>query len=435
MALMHGDAGISRRRLLQLGIGVGGAVALSGCAGFGLGRTSSGTLDVAWWGGGERAEVHEKALRLFEERNPGITIKPQFADQGPFFERLTTAAAAGNLPDVFWLTSAYLPRYAGAGHLLNLEPHFGKTIDVSHIPETTRASGRIGDGVYGLTYGVNSPCMITNDARLDEAGVDFSKVQTWDDLAAAGAEVTDPSSSRYGIVDTTLNDDQRAFEAWVRQSGSEFFTAQGKIGFTADHLASWWTYWDGMRKAGTIPPPDFQVESDAAHWTAGTIVTGAVAIRPSDATHLEVAQPLTEDPLSIHGYPLNRDGADDWEYTSATYLAIDGKTANVEAATKLMNFLVNDVDSVRLTQVTMGVPTSTQVLRQVLPEMNPARQKVVEYVLGVVEGDGRVMPLKPEGAEQVIASIRRAAQEVAYGRQSITDAAAKVIADVPGTLR
>lgn len=429
-------ARLTRRSLLGLGLGLG-ALAATGCAGFTPGgdKQAANTIDVAWWGGTDRAEVHEAALKLFGERHPDVTITSQFADQGPYFERLATSAAAGNLPDVFWLTDTYLGRYANSGNLLNLDTHFGKAINVDDIGTASVDYGRTDKGVFGLTSHFNGQAVLTNAPMLEKRGVDYATVKSWTDLTEAGGELTDAKAGVYGLNDPTLREDQRGFEAWVRQAGAEMFSPEGGLGFTADHLGDWLAYWDKLRKAKTIPPADMQTESDAGGWTSDMFVTNKAAIRLSSATHLAVAQALTKTPLAINTYPADADASKDWGFFTALFLAADAKVGNPDVAAQLVDFLVNDVEAAKITQITMGVPAAAPVSKAILPLLDETQQKVVGHVVEEMGYPRRPTPIKPEGSEQLITAIRRASQEVAYGRQAVNDAAKQVIAEAPNYLK
>ena len=59
-------------------------------------------------------------IRDFEEENPGIKVRFQQLTWEYGTDKLLTSMAAGNPPDVFELGTTWLPKFAGAGELLDI---------------------------------------------------------------------------------------------------------------------------------------------------------------------------------------------------------------------------------------------------------------------------------------------------------------------------
>lgn len=423
---------VSRRGFLGLGLGLGASVGLASCGGFRRsGRDEvAGNLQVAVWGGSDRADVYQQALGLFESANPEATARLQIADFAPYFERLTTQAAAGNLPDLFWINDTNFGRYAQSDALLNLEPMLGDVIDVSGIGDAGVQEGRVGDGVFGLPSHYNGQAVLTNNAVLKERGVDFGSISGWDDLAAAGVELTDSASGFFGLTDPTLGVTQRPFEVWVRQAGAELFNDEGGLGFDAAVLADWLSFWQRLRKDGVVPDPSAQIETDWERhgWENDLLVTGRSAVRLASASHHKVVQELTDIPIGINNYPVPRGAPDDWRFLTVLLLCVGGNTASAEVTASLLDFLLNDTEAAKITKLSMGAPSSSQVSKAMLPKLNDLESTFVEYMLTEMSQPRRPVPLKPEGSAELNGALSRASEQVAYGRTSIGDAAETVIA-------
>src|SRR4051794_27814776 len=106
---------VNRRRFLQLvgvgALGAAGTTALAACGG-----GSDGTeIRYAWWGDTVRQQKYGAALDAFIEQNPGIEVRPEFADYDAFQERITVQTAGRDVPDVFWIPSPQVMSYQDAG--------------------------------------------------------------------------------------------------------------------------------------------------------------------------------------------------------------------------------------------------------------------------------------------------------------------------------
>lgn len=432
------NTAVSRRNFLGLSLAVTGAAALTGCQGFGGGssKPSSGTLSVAIWGDATRGDRYRKALALYKESHPEINADLQIADFAGHFERLTTQAAAKNLPDLFWMNDTNYGRYAKSGSLLNLQDMLGKQIDVSGIGDAGVASGRIADGVFGLPTHYNGQAILVNDAALKKAGINFSNVKTWDDLASAATDLTDPATGTYGLTDPTLGVTQRPLEVWIRQSGGELVTNDGKLGFDAALLTDWFTYWQRLREAKVIPAPALQLETDWERhgWDNDLLVKGQAGIRLASASHYKDVSKLTDIPIAMHEYIAKPDAPDDWRFLTVLLLCAGGNTASPEQTAELLDFLINNSEAAMITQTSMGVPSSPQLAENLLSELSDQEKTYVEYMVREMGYPRRPVPTKPEGLAQLNAAISKAGEEVAFGRTSAGNAAQNVVTEAGSIL-
>lgn len=401
---------------------------LAGCASGTADRPDQVDMTVAVWGGADRADLHQQVLDNFAEGQEGVTATLEFADRGPYFERLTTAAASRKLPDVFWLTDTYFGRYASAGALLDLTPYLGEEIDIDGIGENWRPYGQYEGSTYALASHFNGQAVLIDQEVFDERGIEYS-ARTWDELADLARELAIPEEGYYGIIDPTLGVTQRPFEAWVRQHGQELYNDEGQLGFDEEVLVDWWNFWSALRNEGVSPAPDIQIESEAQGFTNDLLVSREAAIRLSSATHLAQAGSLRDFGLSLQQYPELPDAPEDWRFYTALLLTAAANTPAPGAAAELINTLVNDTDAAEITQIDMGNPTPTAVSEAVLPLLTEVDQTVVTYLNEQQEFPSRATPVLPESSEQFTASLARFSQEVAYGRMTPEEAATALFED------
>lgn len=424
------SSSVSRRSFLGLGLGAAAAFGVAGCGGFSPQSSKpTGKLEVALWGGADRAKLYQSAIDLYAKRNTEIQAILQFADSAPYFERLTTAAAAGNLPDVFWMTDTNIGRYADAGALMDLNKYIGTTIKKDGIGDAGVDAGRNPKGVFGLPSHYNSQAILTDNDALAAKGIQFSQVKTWDDLAATAKQMANTSEGYFGLLDPTMGTSHRGFEAWVRQSGAELFTDEGKLGFDAALLGDWFDYWAKMRKEGTVPSATAQTESDSAGWTSDLMVKSKAAIRLASASHLGVVKGLRKGTIGLNSYPVASDATKDWWFFTPILVCVSAKTGNPDAAADMVNFFINDTEAAGLTQTSMGTPSVPDVAKSLTPKLKEDQALVVNQVLREMENPRRRVPVKPEGSDKLNSALTRIGQEIAYERTSVADGSRAVVAD------
>ncbi len=171
---------------LGLAIGLGGAA-----------TTAAGELTIATVNNGHMIEM-QKLTSVFEEANPGITVKWVTLEEGVLRQRVTTdISTKGGQFDVMTIGMYEAPIWGERGWLEPLE--FGADYGVDDILPAMRG-GLSHDGtLYAAPfYGESSMVMYRKDL-LDAAGMDMPDNPTWGHVQDAAAAMTDRDNGVYGI--------------------------------------------------------------------------------------------------------------------------------------------------------------------------------------------------------------------------------------------
>ncbi len=176
------------RRRAALAVGAGAALLLTAACGQQEnieqnddGEAAAGdgaTIRFSWWGNPDRAQMTEEAVSAFEEEHPDITVETEFTDFDAYFDRLATAVAAGDEPDVITMGGAYPREYGSRGVLLDLG-EASDIIDTSAYDEAALQNGYFDETQYGIPTGVNSFGVVANPQVFADAGVDMPDDDTW----------------------------------------------------------------------------------------------------------------------------------------------------------------------------------------------------------------------------------------------------------------
>lgn len=111
------------------------------------------TLRWAYWGSGQRVEISQKAIDLYQSRHPHIKVNPEVSGgAGDHFVKVDTQLAGGNGPDIIQV-GGNIPDYAEV--LLDIFPYDGKEINLSVIDPSAIDSGTIDGRLVGISTGVN----------------------------------------------------------------------------------------------------------------------------------------------------------------------------------------------------------------------------------------------------------------------------------------
>ncbi|MEC3853148.1 ABC transporter substrate-binding protein [Paenarthrobacter ureafaciens] len=427
---------IKRRSL----IGIAGASAMLLLAGCGAGTPTTQkedgpvTLKVALWGDTKRADLYQQAIDLYEKAHPNVTIELQFADLTPYLERLTTSAAAKDLPDVLFMRDTHVGRYGSGGALLDLKDFIGNTINVDDLGEAAVSTGEVDGGVYALPTHYVGQAIVYNKEVFEKQGINVADIKTWDDLADAAKKLSDPANSFWGMSDASLDNPSRGFEAFVRQNGQEVFTEKGGIGFDADVAKKWLQYWKDLRDAKAVPPADVQTEANSSGLTNTVLPTGKAAMAVQSTNHITQLQALTKTPLGLSSLPITEGASKDWRFFPPILISAAANTKHPQAAADFINFILNDVDAGLITGVNQGAPSSSKVRDALAPKLDEKQSAFVEQISREQQEPARAFPIRPEGSEQLTSSLLRAAEEVAYGRKSVDQAVTTLMSDAKRAL-
>lgn len=202
---MESTKSLSRRTFLRLTGTTAAGLALAACApaaapeaggAEGAAAGEDVTNLIAWFT--DRLTINrmteETAIPEFEAANEGIKVEMQFVPESELQQKLLTAKAADNAPDISSIDETFLDTLTKEDVLL---PIPDEVLDVgSEMGELTASLYRIsptgGEGqFYGLPNGVFSAQIFYNADLLEELGYTPEDIPTnWDDYIAWAKDIT-----------------------------------------------------------------------------------------------------------------------------------------------------------------------------------------------------------------------------------------------------
>lgn len=347
---------LNRRTFItSIATGVAATAFLTAC---GSSAESGGTaenptiVNYTWWGNDDRAERTNKAIALFNEKNPTIKVVGTFSDWAGYWQKRATEAAGGGLPDVMQWDLSYLRDYAQRNQLLDLG---SIGIDTSGFEKTLLPSGQVGGKQYGLPSGTNAFAVYYDPAKLKEIGVaEPTGTWTYKEYQQFLSDAGTKSGGKY-LGSTDFTGIWWLFNIWLRQNKIEAFTADGKLGFTKDDLRKWWNLNSDLRGTKGIIPQEqvtqllpkspFGSNKTVSEPTWDNFMGGYLA--DSGATELKMVPVASDDPDNL-GLFLK----------PAMLMVASAKTKNKEAAGKFIDFMLNSPEVGEIFKTTRGVPAS-----------------------------------------------------------------------------
>ena len=168
---------------------------LSGCAGAGsLGSGEGQTITIAMVSNSQMTDARELSDQ-FEAQNPGIHLKFVTLSENQARAKITMSTSTGGREfDVVMISNYETPQWAQNGWLTDLEPYIANTpgYDKNDFIPSIRQALSYQDHMYSVPfYGESSFLMYRKDL-LEQAGIDLGTTPTWEQVAAAAAELDAP---------------------------------------------------------------------------------------------------------------------------------------------------------------------------------------------------------------------------------------------------
>ncbi|MYL71688.1 extracellular solute-binding protein [Halobacillus litoralis] len=201
---------------------------LAGCSDSSSSEGDENTVTV--WAMGEEGKKLKEFSKDFEEKNEGLTVDVQAIPWDTAHDKLLTAVASGNGPDVVQLGTTWVPEFAEAGALLDLSEYME---DYPNFAKENYFDGSVttmehNDQVVGIPWYADTRVIYYRKDILKEAGYEEAP-KTWDELKDAAQTLAERGEDSYGL-DIDRNDQITPFIfAW--QNGYEANLEEGNLNF------------------------------------------------------------------------------------------------------------------------------------------------------------------------------------------------------------
>ena len=161
----------------------------------------------------------------FEAVHPNINVEFQVVPGDELYDKLLTQVAAGNPPDVAYVSDWMTGDFVQQGALVPLDDYVAKSnlIDVNdYVPAFLEPTQT--DGVqYGLPITSETTGLFYRTDRFEEAGLDPNKPPTtWEEFEEYAAKLTNTEEGKYGFAVFAPNDEAAYnFYPWLWQAGGD----------------------------------------------------------------------------------------------------------------------------------------------------------------------------------------------------------------------
>lgn len=364
------------------------------------GKNASGetaTITFSWWGSQDRADRTNQAVELFMEKNPDIKVETSFYPWDSYYENLSISATSGNMPDVFqyFVGAADGRQFATQGLVEPLDSYIEQgIINTSDIADSLLQTGMDGGKTYGLALGANVKCMAVDPEIYEKAGLTIPEVayDSWEALGTDLEKIKEVTGA-YGADDPF--DMNYTFPYFCRQYGEIQFDpeSENSIGFSEATYEKYYQLKTSWIEQGLIPPYD--VSQGANGLEDSQLVKGKAGVKTCYSSEYKTLADAAGKELKLILLP-GPDTDKGTDIRPGQHVSMSSQSKNKEAAARLIDFLINDIDCNKILNAERGMPASDKVRAALMGGFDENQKKMAE-IMDLASEHSSAGDLMPKG--------------------------------------
>ena len=138
-------------------------------------------LWTCWTEGADTEKASQEMIQKWEEET-GNTVNQTNFTYDMLHEKILTAAAGGNVPDLIWGLPEYVGEFYNMGIVADLTDKFNEWEDKDALSDSVVNAMTIDNKVIGIPYEMTVRAYLVHDDDLKTAGIETPA--TWEDLLA-----------------------------------------------------------------------------------------------------------------------------------------------------------------------------------------------------------------------------------------------------------
>lgn len=344
------------------------------------------TVTFSWWGGDARHEATIAAVDAFNAANADITVVPEYAAWSGWEDKMGQRFASNSAPDVNQINWNWITAFSADGSKFVDLNTLSELIDLSQF-ETGLEACTVADKLQGIPVSMTGRIFYWNKTTFEKAGLNTPT--TYAELLASGPIFAEKLGDDYfplvlGTYDRTI-----LMIYYLESVFGKDWVVDGKLNYTKEEIVNGFEFIDGLEDAHVIPTM-MKLTGDGAdsldknnNWMDGHY--GGIFEWDSSASKFQKA--LMEGQELIVGDYFKDFGEFQGGFAKVSMaFAISETAADKEAAAKLINYLLNEEEGIKLLASQRGIPLSKKAYAYCLenglldPIVAEANSKVLSWV-------------------------------------------------------
>ncbi|WP_053362656.1 sugar ABC transporter substrate-binding protein [Bacillus sp. FJAT-27251] len=357
-------------------------------------------------------EMWKEIVANYNKDFPDVKVNLETIPWSNRDQKVLTALAANNGPDVFYAIPDQMPQYADVGMLLELDPYL-EDGDLDGFVESSLLSTTWKDKKYGLPILQEAYTFFYNNEVIEAIGEDSSKLPTtWEEFDAWAAKAKEKGF--YALNYAGGGSMNGTIYPWIWQSGGQVVTAENEVKINNADSVKAFEMINNMYEKGYIPEDSITASNHNELWFGGKML--AILGSGIDLTLLQkegtfdfsIAAPLKDKEQLTYG-------------TTGMFV-VPSNSDNPDAAAQFVKSVTNAENQRIFNTVTQYIPTQEEA-KDIFDSNEHMKQlsTYTQYALpGVIHPKGRaIMPFIQSEVQTMMAGDKTP--------QEAADAAAEAI--------
>jgi len=389
-------------------------------------------VKIEYWilGTSEELAIEQKAVQMFEERNPNIDVVERHAPGEEYYDKLRASIAAGSIPDLMRIIVEEYQSFAKGGVLLNIKPAIEKKLQEdpnfaewwNDIEPKLLEPFYYQGGLFGIPHDWNDAIIFYNKALFDKAGLAYPR-KDWDvnEFLEIAKKLTvdengDGKPDQYGYLLT--GDWFDCIAPWIFTFGGKILDDAWKkcLLDTQESKQAIQFMYDLVNTYKVSPPPTvMEFTSGMAMW-----MTGKIGMAHYGRYMVPAFRQIKDFEWDCQHQPFGPNGTRGVPY-GVGLTCIAAKTKYPEESFKLAVFL----SSTEVQQMYNEYGNSIQVLKSIIYSddfKNPDKPPFNQYAMVEALEYAQLIPSPPRNRE-IIRVATSELDRVLLNQKSVEDAA------------
>ncbi|MEK5480245.1 sugar ABC transporter substrate-binding protein [Paenibacillus sp. FSL R5-0407] len=293
------------------------------------------------------SESVEPIAKMYEEKNPGVKVDVQAIPWDSAHDKLLTAVASKNGPDVIQMGTTWIPEFASAGALLDMAPYIEKYPELKTenffdgAIQTTQY-----DGVtVGIPWYVETRGLFYRTDLLSEVGYPEGP-KTWDELKDAGKKLAARGEGNYMMPVDAKDQNYLSMFAW--QAGSDVIGSDRKPQFNQPEYVEAMNFLNSLYKENLVPPTDLDTVTGFKDGTVPMFISGPWMIQA-----VKDQNPEIDGKWTVKTLPANKNNK---SLMGGSDLSIFKYSKNPEGAAKFIAYLSSEEAQLKFYETSNSLP-------------------------------------------------------------------------------
>ena len=344
-------------------------------------------ISFSWWGGDSRHEATMKAVEAFMAANPDIKVSNEYSAWSGWEDKMGQRFASNSAPDVNQINWNWITAFSSDGSKFVDLSTLKDTIDLTQFEQTGLDACTVAGKLQGVPVSMTGRIFYWNKTTFEKAGL--ATPTTHAELLAAGKVFQEKLGEDFFPLTLGTYDRMILMVFFLESLYGKDWVAEGKLNYTREEIVKGFEFIQALEDAHVIPTLQ-KLTGDGAdsldkntNWMDGHYA----GIFEWDSSASKFKSALSEGQELIVGEYFKDFGGFQGGYAKVSMaFAISQTAKDKQAGAKLINFLLNEEEGIKLLSSQRGIPLSKKAYAYCLannlldPMVAEANSKVLAWV-------------------------------------------------------